>query len=220
MSRSFLDEVRSSLVPVNKSILEHPFILEAEEGTLQIDAIKRFVKNQNYIMSHDIRSLAFMISRSTSEEELKFFDSVYKGDAQALPLLIRMAQSLGLKTIDLDTYIPIPEAVSYAHYLTFLAQFATPGEQTMALVVNLPVWGSNCNRLSKALREKYGIDETSFLDLFAQPITEAEKAATLVINHYLDKKKNMERVAKLIQGYELMFWNGVYRGYVSNQIYD
>jgi hypothetical protein len=62
------------------------------------------------------------------------------------------------------------------------------------------------------LREKYGIDETSFLDLFAQPINEAEKAATSVINRYLDKKKNMKTAAKLIQGYELMFWNGVYRG--------
>lgn len=212
MTSSFLNEVRSSLVPVNKSILEHPFIKEAEKGTLPLDGIKRFVKNQNYIISHDVRSLAFMISRSTSDEELEFFDSVYKGDAQALPLLVRMAQSLGLKMIDLDTYVPIPEAVSYAHYLTFLAQFATPGEQTMALVVNLPVWGSNCNRLSKALKEKYGIDETSFLDLFAQPITEAEKAATSVINRYLDKKEKMKKVAKLIQGYELMFWNGVYRG--------
>ncbi len=212
MNTSFLDEVRSSLVPLNKSILEHPFITEAEEGTLPIEGIKRFIKNQNYIISHDVRSLALMISRSESEEEFEFFDSVYKGDAQALPLLLRMAQSLGLKTGDLDAHIPIPEAVSYAHYLTFLAQFATPGEQTMALVVNLPVWGSNCNRLSKALRERYGISETSFLDLFAQPIIEAEKAATAVINRYLDKKKNMERVAKLIQGYELMFWNGIYRG--------
>jgi len=153
-----------------------------------------------------------MISRSIRDEELEFFDSVYNGDVQALPLLRRMAQSLGLKIIELDTYVPIPEAVSYAHYLTFLAQFATPGEQTMALVVNLPVWGSNCNRLSKALKEKYGIDETSFLDLFAQPITEAEKAANSVINCYLDMKEEMKRVAKLIQGYELMFWNGVYRG--------
>jgi len=212
MTRSFLNEVRSSLVPVNKSILEHSFIIEAEKGTLPLDGIRRFVKNQNYIISHDVRSLAFMISRSTSDEELGFFDSVYKGDAQALPLLAKMAESLGLKMNDLDAYVPIPEAVSYAHYLTFLAQFATPGEQTMALVVNLPVWGSNCNRLSKALREKYGIDETSFLDLFAQPINEAEKAATSVINRYLDKKKNMKTAAKLIQGYELMFWNGVYRG--------
>ena len=212
MTSSFLNEVRSSLAPFNKSILEHPFIIEAEKGTLPLDGIKRFVKNQNYIISHDVRSLAFMISRSIRDEELEFFDSVYKGDARALPLLRRMVQSLGLKIIDLETYVPIPEAVSYAHYLTFLAQFATPGEQTMALVVNLPVWGSNCNRLSKALREKYGIDETSFLDLFAQPITEAEKDASSVIDCYLDMKEEMKRVAKLIQGYELMFWNGVYRG--------
>jgi len=212
LTSSFLNEVRSSLAPFNKSILEHPFIIEAEKGTLPLDAINRFVKNQNYIISYDVRSLAFMISRSIRDEELEFFDSVYNGDVQALPLLRRMAQSLGLKIIELDTYVPIPEAVSYAHYLTFLAQFATPGEQTMALVVNLPVWGSNCNRLSKALKEKYGIDETSFLDLFAQPITEAEKAANSVINCYLDMKEEMKRVAKLIQGYELMFWNGVYRG--------
>ena len=80
----------------------------------------------------------------------------------------------------------------------------------MALIVNLPVWGSNCKRLSKAFKVSYQIEETAFLDLFAQPTGELEQHALSIIGHYLHQETQLQRVARLIQAYELMFWNGIY----------
>ena len=208
---TILEKTRSWLAPLNKRILEHPYIAEAERGTLTLDKVKAFVANQYYIVSHDARSLAFMVSKSTCREEFEFFNFILKGDAEALPLLIKMAEDLGMTLSDLEEYSPIPAAVAYAHYLTTLAHFALPGEQALALVVNLPVWGSNCRRLSRALREKYEMEETSFLDLFAQPMTEVEEKALSIISRYSYEEKRMRSVAKLIQAYELMFWDGIYR---------
>lgn len=209
---SILEEIRSWLAPLNERILHHPFLDEAEKGTLPLDKLKAFALNQYYIVTHDARSLAFMVSRSTTEEELIFLNNILEGDITALPMLVKMAQALGLKVSDLEDFTPIPEAVVYAHYLTMLAHFGSPGEQALALIVNLPVWGANCVRLSRALRERYDISETRFLDIFAQPMREVEEAALPIIDRYRPKKKLMRRVARMIQAYELMFWDSIYHG--------
>lgn len=208
---SLLKEVRDWLAPLNQKILGHPYITEAEEGTLHLNKVKAFVTNQYYIISHDIKSLALMLSRSGTRREADFFKNILNGDVEGLRLLVKLAESLGFSVQELENYTAIPEAVAYAHYLAALACFAFPGEQAMALIVNLPVWGSNCCKLSKALRERYGIDETGFLDIFTSPMEEAEKEALQVMEGYLPaRREHMKRAAKLIQAYELMFWNGIY----------
>ncbi|MFQ6085884.1 MAG: TenA family transcriptional regulator [Candidatus Bathyarchaeia archaeon] len=210
-AESLLKEVRDWLAPLNEKILKHPYIGEAEQGKLALDSIRTFVANQYYIVSHDVKSLALMLSRSTTREEADFFANVLNGDVEGLKLLVKLAEALGFTMQELEDYSPIPKAVAYTHYLAALASLASPGEQAFALIVNLPVWGSNCGRLSKALREKYGIDETGFLDIFTSPMEEAERAALQVMDGYLPASGDrMRRAAKLIQAYELMFWDGVY----------
>lgn len=208
---SLLKEVRDSLAPLNEKILDHPYIAEAEKGMLHLDKIKAFVANQYYTVSHDIKSLALMLSRSMAKRDADFFKNILNGDMEGLRLLAKLAESLGLSVQELEDYSAIPETATYAHYLAALACFALPGEQAMALIVNLPVWGSNCGKLSKALRERYDIDETGFLDIFTSPMEEAEKKALQVMEEYLPvRREHMKRAARLIQAYELMFWNGIY----------
>ncbi len=208
-----LKEIRSGLAPLNQKIANHPYIVDAEEGVLPLDKIKAFAANQYYIVSFDTRSLALMLSRSTNLEELRFFEKMVKGDLEGLSHLLKMTEALGLTSQELEDYAPIPEAVAYTHYLSTLAQFASPGVQAMALVANLPVWGSNCGRLSQALREKHQINETSFLDLFSAPTEAMEAEALQIVDCYLPvEEKPARRAARFIQAYELMFWDGIYRG--------
>lgn len=208
---SLLKDVRDWLAPLNQKILGHPYITEAEKGTLHLDKVKAFVTNQYYIVSYDIKSLALMLSRSATRKEADFFKNVLNGDVEGLGLLVKLSECLGFSVEELEKYTAIPEAVAYTHYLAALACFASPGEQAMALIVNLPVWGSNCGKLSKALRERYGTGETGFLDIFASPMEEAEKKAMQVMEGYLPaRREHMKKAAKLIQAYELMFWNGIY----------
>jgi thiaminase len=210
MGNQSQEKIRARLAPLNVRVLSHPYISDAEKGVLPVKKVQTFVANQHYIVSHDARSLALMVSRSTNWDEFEFFSSILKGDETALPLLLRMAEALELTASDLEEYTPIPEAVVYAHYLTTLAHFASPGEQAIALTVNLPVWGANCKRLASALKEQYAIAETSFLDLFAQPTGEIERAARAIIDRSRYNETRLERVARLIQAYELMFWDGIY----------
>lgn len=211
MSADFLKRTRSWLAPLNVKILQHPYLADAEQGTLPLEKVQAFAANQHYIIRHDAKSLALMASRATTAEAFAFFTAVFQGDAQAIPLVVALADAVGLRLADLTEYPPIPEAVGYAHYLTTLAHGASPGEQAVALIVNLPVWGSNCQRLSTALRAAYHVEETTFLDLFAQPTEALEAQALTIIEDYLPQEAQLRRVARLIQAYELMFWDGIYR---------
>lgn len=212
-AKLLLEEIRSWLAPLNEKILGHRYIVDAEKGALSLDKIKAFAANQYYILSGDARSLALMLSRTTNLQELGFFENMANADLDGLRHLLKMTKAVGLSSQELEDYIPIPEAVAYTHYLSTLAQFASPGVQAMALIANLPVWGSNCGRLSKALREKYQIKETSFLDLFSASTDGMEAEALQIVDCYLpQEEKHARRAARFIQAYELMFWDGIYRG--------
>ncbi len=210
MSADFLKRTRSSLAPLNVKILQHPYLADAEQGTLPLEKVQAFAANQYYIIRHDAKSLALMASRAPTAEAFAFFTAVFQGDIQAIPLVVKLAEAVGLRLADLAEYSPIPMAVGYAHYLATLAHVASPGEQAVALIVNLPVWGSNCQRLSGALRTAYHVEATAFLDLFAQPTGELEDQALAIIEDYLPQEAQLRRVARLIQAYELMFWDGIY----------
>lgn len=208
---SLLKSIREDLASLNEKILAHPYVAEAENGKLNLDQIKAFVINQYYIVTYDIKSLGLMLSRSSTRKEATFFKNVLDGDIEGLDLLVKLGNSLELPVEQLEKYSVIPEAVAYTHYMASLASFALPGEQAIALIVNLPVWGANCGKLSKALRMNYDITETGFLEMFSLPMDAAEQKALELAKHYLPERAgHIKRAAVFIQAYELMFWNGIY----------
>lgn len=205
-------EIRKELSEENKKISGHPLLKDAETRRLSEDKIKIFVIQQNYIVSYDLRSLALMLTRSKHQDEIDFFQPLIQGDAEALRRLHTFAEELGLKVEELSSQPLIPEAVAYTHYLAWLAIYANPGEQAAALIVNLPVWGEACKRFGAALKENYGYKKLGFFELFSEPFDALERAAFKVMNRYIEgSSENMKRFAKMIQRYELMFWDGIYR---------
>ncbi len=210
-SKELLNGVRKELEVINQRIVNHPYILDAERGELSKDKLKTFVKQQYYIVSYDARSLALMVQRSQNSKEANYFSKVMQGDLIALKNLLELAGELGLNISALEEAEILPEAVVYTHYISWLSLYASPGEQAFALVVNLPVWGSGCARLGKALREKYAIKKTAFLDAFGSLPAWIEEEASDIIKAYLPQfEARMRATAKLIQAYELGFWDAIY----------
>ena len=206
--REIINSLRRELEHLNREILEHPYLSDAEKGVLPREKIKRFVINQLYIIPHDLRSLSHMLSRVSVPDEVEFFKTAVDGDYAAMRELLKLAKELEL---GLDDVVRAdPEAVAYTHYLAWLASYATPGQAAVALVVNLPVWGAAVGRLGRALKEKYGVRETGLFELFARDYSDFEEMAYPIIERY----ENLEAyrlVARMIQHYEKMFWNAIYK---------
>jgi thiaminase len=210
---NFLQNLRQQLSKENERILNHEFVKDAEDGKLSVEKVKLFVTQQYYTVNHDLRSLATMISRGSNDDEVDYFRMLLDGDREALKKLILISTELGLSQVELDSAVILAGAASYTHYLAWLANYANTGEQVAALTVNLPVWGSNCRRLRKALKDKYSLKETGFFELFSGPTEAIEAPALKIMDSYLDKHSSgMERCARLIQAYELSFWDTVYQG--------
>ncbi|AHC52306.1 TenA family transcriptional regulator [Sulfolobus acidocaldarius SUSAZ] len=188
-----LKELRQELSNLNEKILNHPFILRAESGDLPLSKLELFYDQQWYIVNYDLRSLAIMVSRANQQDELDFFLSILQGDYEGLKILREVAKK---------TYSPLPSAISYTHYLSWLANYGNPGEQAVALTVNLPVWADNCRRLANAFKGKADV---RFLDLFVKVKIDDDQVETIV-SRYLGRYKE---ISTIIQFYELQFWNSL-----------
>jgi len=75
---------------------------------------------------------------------------------------------------------PLPGAFAYCAFVAWLSLYASEAEFVGALLINLPVWGSNCARMAEALRSKYGLSEAevAFFTMFATAPPGFEDRAT------------------------------------------
>jgi len=204
-----LSEIRENLKKLNEEILNHPYIRDAEAGMLSRERIASFVINQAYIVYHDARSLAVMLSKARYSDEVKFFKTVLDGDLSALKELEKLCNELNVECWSFRKVNPA--AASYTHYLAWLALYANPGESALALTVNLPVWGGNVRRLLNAFRNKYGLRNLGFLELFARDYSFLERLAAPIIERYYGiSREKYHVIARMIQAYERMFWDAIY----------
>jgi hypothetical protein len=65
------------------------------------------------------------------------------------------------------------------------------------------------------LKERFGLGEkeVAFFDLFASPPVTFEANALLIIQEGLDRgtdRRLIRRAARLLQAYELMYWDALY----------
>jgi len=201
-----LNQIRGSLEEENKKILNHKYIKDAEEGKLNLDKIKAFVINQNYIVQYDKRSLALMLSKSKNEDEFKFFNTILEGDKRAYEELMKLKEELNIKDLNRVN----PKALSYTHFLSFIANYKSPGVQSICLIVNLPVWSENCKRLLEAFKRKYNLKNLGFFEIFSKSFKDLEILALNIAEKYLEDKEDMLLCSKLIQAYELLFWDSIY----------
>lgn len=189
-----LSQIRQELSEINSKILNHKFIKLAEEGKISVEKIQLLYEQQWYIVNSDVKSLAIMLSRAREQDEIDFFVLALEGDYAGLKALRKVVKG---------NYPPLPFAVAYTHYLSWLANYASIGEQVLALVVNLPVWIENCRKLAKAFKGKIDVE---FFELFANAKVD-EELAERIISRY-DSKRYLE-IARLIQSYELAFWDSL-----------
>ena len=74
--------------------------------------------------------------------------------------------------------------------------------------------------MSRILKQRYDFGErdVAFFDLFASPSSDFEAGALTIIQKGLNRgaeTRQIRRAARLLQAYELMFWDTLYQASVS-----
>ncbi|HSF57433.1 MAG TPA: hypothetical protein VLD83_05140 [Candidatus Binatia bacterium] len=215
-AKVLLEEIRQELQPVKEQLLRHPYLRALEEGKIGQESLRLFAGEQYNIIASDLRSVAHLASRFGGAPSRDFFLGILQGERAAWDSLLTFARALGLSEAQLREHEPLTGAHAYTCYMAWLALYGSDAEIAAAYLVNFPAWGDNCGRLSRILKERFCLDEkeVAFFDLFASPPATFEASALSVIQQGLDRgtePRLIRRAARLLQAYELMYWDALYK---------
>ncbi len=214
-ARELIAETRAQLKAVEDKLFAHPYLSAVEEGRINREKLRLFAGEQYYVINSDLRSVALLVSRQGHGPNRDFFLGALQGEAAARDALLAFAEALKMSENDLRAYEPKPGCQAYPAYVAWLAAYGSAADFAAAFLVNLPAWGSSCARMSAALKGTYGLssEAVAFFDLFAAPAPEFEADSLRVIQDGLDRgvdPRASARAARLIQAYELMYWDTLY----------
>jgi len=215
-AKALLEGIRQDLQTVTEELLRHPYVQALEEGKIGRENLRLFAGEQYNTIASDLKSVAYLVSRFGSAPSRDFFLGILQGERAAWDALLTFAHALGLSETQLREYEPLPGSHAYTCYMAWLALYASDAEIAAAYLINFPAWGQNCGRLSRILKERFGLGEkeVAFFDLFASPPATFEANALSVIQQGLDRgtePRLIKRAARLLQAYELMYWDTLYR---------
>jgi thiaminase len=214
--KALVHAIRKELQPVSEQLLHHPYVQALEQGKIGRENLPIFAGEQYAIIASDLRSAAHLVNRFGTSTSRDFFLGILQGEKSAWDALLVFASALGLTETDLRAHEPLAGAHAYTCYMAWLALYASDAEIAAAYLINFPAWGQNCGRLSRILKEHFGLSEkeVAFFDLFASPPATFEANALSVIQQGLDcgtEPRLIQRAARLLQAYELMYWDTLCR---------
>ena len=215
-AKTQLNEIGKELQSVTEQLLRHPYVQALEEGKIGRENLLLFAGEQYNIIASDLKSAAYLVSRFGSAPSRDFFLGILQGERAAWDALLTFAHALGSSETQLREHEPLHGAHAYTCYMAWLALYASDAEIAAAYLVNFPAWGQNCGRLSRILKERFGLEEKEvvFFDLFASTPATFEENALSIIQQGLDRgtePRLIQRAARLLQAYELMYWDTLYR---------
>lgn len=204
--------LRRELASLEEAIRRHPYLEALEAGEVPESSLASFAGEQYTIISSDRRSFAHLAARFPEPPAGDFFLGMAEGEGEALARLLTFASQLGLDEGGLRTYEPEPGAQAYTAFVSWLGMNGSRADVAVAFLANLAAWGECCGRMAEALRSRYALAEeaVAFFRFFAVPGPGFEERALSVADAGLedgDSPARARRAARLLQAYELMFWD-------------
>ena len=211
------EELRRDLAGVERAIRSHRLLAGLEERRVPEARLRAIAGEQFAIVTSDRRSFALLAARFPAPPAGDFFLSLAESVGQALSLLDSFAGWLGIGRDDFLSYEPQAGAQAYPAFVAWLALNGSRADVTLAFLANLAAWGANCGRVAAALRDRYSAEEeaVAFFDFFATPPPGFEERALAVVDEGLragESPHRARRAARLLQAYELLFWDTLAEG--------
>lgn len=202
-----LARVREELAP---GADENRLIGRIQDGSAALRLLGGLAAQQRRIIASDRRSFLVLAARCADAPAGAYFAELAAGESQALGLLAPFAAACGLNDAALRAHPPLAGCQAYPAYLAWLALNGEPAGIVLALTANFAAWGGYCATVADALRNRYGFGDRAcaFFDFFAAPDPEADTRAIAVVAQGLEKSDgDVLEYGRMLQSYELMFWN-------------
>jgi hypothetical protein len=208
-ARELLAQVQREFAPAAD---DNRLVPAVAAGEAPLAVIAALAAEQHRIIPSDRRSFLVLAARTADAPAGEFFAGLAQGESLALATLPALAAACGMDAAAVRDYPPRAGCQAYPAYVAWLALNGAPADVALALVANFDAWGRYCATLARALREHYQLDDTAcaFFDFFATPAPDVELQALAAVQAALTGGQSLHgarQYARLLQTYELMFWN-------------
>ena len=213
-SFELLERTRADLAPTDEP---NRFVELIRQGRLPVERVRALVCEEMRINVADRRSFALLASRFPLSPSADFFLYLAASETPGRDGLLKLGAELGLTEEAIAAYEPKPGCQTYPAYLSLLALGGSQSDVALALVANMAAFGAACGSTARALVEHYGIstEAVQFFAIFGEPNPEFEALALSVVEEGLvsgTPAASSRTAARLIQTYELQFWNTLAEG--------
>src|SRR3972149_11396102 len=124
----FVEGVRRELQPLNERILNHPYIQALGAGRIERGQLRIFAGQQSHIIGSDLRSVAQMVARASSERSQAFFLELLEGERAALKALELFNAGVAAAPGPPVSDEPLPGAFAYCAFVAWLSLYASEAE--------------------------------------------------------------------------------------------
>lgn len=218
-TEKIFQEIRKALEPIEGKLFEHPFLKKVEDKIYTKEQMSLLPKEEFYIVASDLLSSRHLLDRFKDAPSGAFFKNLVENEEFAQRNIVMLAKALGCSKSELNEYEPDPYCQAYPSYFARLALNGSEAEVLVAFASNFSVWWSACKRVAIALEVQYDItkEATAFLNPFNEVPPPDAPFDELTVDSLKRgiaggvKEKEIIRVARTIQQYELFFWDALER---------
>ena len=210
---------RVTLRALEQKLFDHPFLKKVERKKYSKKQMALLPKEEFYIVLSDLLSAKHLVERFKEMPTLSFFKTLVENEEFAQHNIAALAEALGCSRTQLMEHEPDPYCQVYPSYFARLSLHGSEAEIMAAFSSNFSVWWSACKRVAVALVNLYEVPEeaTAFLNPFNEvppPETPFDELTVDAIERGLMQgvtENQIVRSARLIQHYELAFWDALER---------
>lgn len=209
--------IREAIEPLTAAVLAHPFLAGLSEGSLPLEAFRRFLIQDGLFLRDFGRALALCGARAEATADLRLMCG-HAADALDVEreLHDHLADSLGIPAAEIAAARPSPTCLGYGAFLVRAAAVAPLGDALAAL--------APCYLMFRRAGEELaaeGSPEPRYQSWIATydgesfgAATDAFAAAVESVLGALDDARHASAIRHAIQAarYEWMFWEAAWTG--------
>ncbi|OWT38380.1 phosphomethylpyrimidine kinase [Cryptococcus neoformans] len=121
----FLTHLIQSDLPLWKSYVRHPFVVQLGKGTLPRKCFEHYIKQDYHYLKHYARAHALGAYKADSFEDIKAFTEISLHIARESTMHVAYCQEFGLSLADLEE---TPESANCSAYARYVIDIGTQGD--------------------------------------------------------------------------------------------
>lgn len=171
---SFAEELRRESEPLWQQIVEHPFLVEIEQGKLPIEKYRLYAIQNSHYFFQWFRASAAAMMRAPTPEDCYLIASTLAGYYEEWNRYKAMIMAAGVTEEQIRTVVPLPANAAYGDFMLRVALTGSLEEFACAVVscpwtyADAELNGISCAaRVARGLMEHYGVPRA-----LAQPYLE------------------------------------------------